>query len=152
MKNKGLKWILCTVLCIGVLAFAGCGAEGEASEEDAGAQFPVTVEDNDYFTFEITDRDDLWGEYTCRITNKTDQDFTFETTKAVINDKSTVDVFIYKDITAQTNAKETFFLDQDELEDFGEDEELTMKIDYSLIDTDFEDISSGSFEFVIPRQ
>ncbi|MDO4175962.1 MAG: hypothetical protein Q4D99_00595 [Bacillota bacterium] len=152
MKNKRLIWLLCAILCLGMLAFVGCGSSEEtASEEDAGTQFPITVEDNDYFTFEITDRDDLWGEYTYRITNKTDRDFTLDAEKAVVNGKTTVDVFIYQDVAAGTNAKEVFYLDEDDLSEFGEDEELTMKIDYSLFDSDYNDITSGSFEFVIPR-
>lgn len=153
MKNKRIIWLLCAVLCLGMLTFFGCGSSEEeaAAEEDSSAQFPITVEDNEYFTFEITDRDDFWGDYTYRITNKMDKDITFEADKGVVNGQTSVDVFIYEDIAAGTNAKESFYLAEEELSDFSEDEELTMKIDYNLIDSDFEDITSGSFEFVIPR-
>ncbi len=60
----------------------------------------MTIEDNEYFKFEIVENDEAWGESTYKITNKTDQDITFDGEKAIINGSTTVDAFIYSDLAA----------------------------------------------------
>ncbi len=150
MKRR-LVWLLCAVLCLSMISFVGCGSSEETSEEKSDVQFPITVEDNEYFTFEITGRDDFWGDYTYKITNKTDKDFTFDGEKAVINDETTVDAFIYSDVAAGTNAKETFYLSEEDLSEYADGQELTMTVQYNLFDSDYSDITSGSFDFVIPK-
>ena len=151
--KRVLVWILCITICFGMFVLVGCGSseDSESADSSNSVDLPITVEDNDIFTFEITDRDDFWGDYTFRITNKSDQDITFEADNGVINDSTTVDLFIYSDISAGTNTKDTFYLDETDLSDFGDDEELTMKIPYKLINSNFDEISSGEIEFVIPR-
>ena len=44
-----------------------------------------------------------------------------------------------------------FYLDDEELSDFGEDEELVMTVQYNVYNSDFDDITPGSFDFTIPR-
>ena len=150
MKKKRIAWLLAAVFCLSMVVFSGCGSS-EEPEETAESPYPMTIEDNEYFKFEIVENDEAWGEYTYKITNKTDQDITFDGEKAIINGSTTVDAFIYSDLAAGTSAKDTFYLDDEELSDFGEDEELVMTVQYNVYNSDFDDITSGSFDFTIPK-
>ena len=135
-----------------VLTFGLCacgGGSDETASSEAESQFPMTVEDNDNFTFEIVENDDLWGDYTVKITNKTDQDFTFSCDNAVVNEETTIDMFIYSDIAAGTSAKDTFYLSQDDIGDYEEGTELSFAVDYKLINSDFDEIGSGTMNFTI---
>lgn len=155
--------ILC--MSLSVFLFTGCGEEESgsggvsATEEGSGeetaekeSEFPIVVEDNDNFKFEITARDDFWGDYSYKVTNKMDKDITFEADKGIINGETTVDLFIYTDLAAGTSANDTFYLSEEDLRDYGDGEEVTMSIQYKVIDEEsFEDITSGSFDFNITK-
>lgn len=150
MKRNKLIWMLVAVLCMSMVAFVGCGSS-EETEETENSPYPMTVEDNDYFTFEIVDRDDFWGEYTYKVTNKTDQDITLDGEKAIINGDTTVDAFIYADMAANTSTKDCFYLDEEDVGDYEDGEDLTMTVQYCVYNSDFDTITSGSFDFTISK-
>lgn len=152
-------------LSLGTFLFTGCGEEESASsgvsatEEGNGeeataeeSEFPIVVEDNDYFKFEITECDDFWGNYSYKVTNKMDKDIIFEGEKAVINGETTVDAFIYTDLAAGTSGNDSFYLGEEDLRDYSDGEEVTLTIQYKVIDADsYSDITSGSFDFNITK-
>ena len=164
--KKRLLIIISMILCLsmGMFIFTGCGEEESSSsgvsateenDEDAAAEeseFPIVVEDNDNFKFEITDSDDFWGDYSYKVTNKMDRDVIFDGEKAIINGETTVDAFIYTDLAAGTSGNDTFYLSEDDLRDYDDGEEVTMTIQYKIIDAEsYEDITSGSFDFNLTK-
>ena len=159
MKGKKLFVIIGMVLCMGMFLFVGCGSSEESGSDEAGndsaaaeeSQYPMTVEDNDYFTFEITKYDDTWDEYTYKITNKLDKDIVFDGEKAIINGETTIDAFVYCDLAAGTSGTESFYLDDDQLADYEDGQELTLEVQYKIYDNDYEDVTSGNFDFTITK-
>ena len=153
MKKK-LILVLTIVMMLAMGLFTGCG---DSSEEQASAQsedqFPVTVEDNDYFKMELLGVDDFWGDYKVQITNKTDKDFTFSAEKVVANGDRTIDAYIYIETAAGTKATDEVTLLNEDMDDFESGEKINLEIEYTLVDDEtYEDISSGTVNFDITKQ
>lgn len=165
--KKSILIVISMILCmsLGMFIFTGCGEEESASsgvsatEEESGeeateekTEFPIVVEDNDNFKFEITARDDFWGDYSYKVTNKMDRDVVFEGEKAIINGETSVDAYIYADLAAGTSGNDTFYLSEEDLRDYGDGEEVTLTIQYKIYDSEsYDDITSGSFDFNITK-
>ena len=57
MKKKRIAWLLAAVFCLSMVVFSGCGSS-EEPEETAESPYPMTIEDNEYFKFEIVENDE----------------------------------------------------------------------------------------------
>ena len=153
--------VLAFLLVIGLFACGGSsedsssgGSSGDAGSTatEAESQFPITVADGEKFKFEILECDDFWGDYTVKITNKTDQDFTFSCDNAVVNDEATIDMFIYSDIAAGTSAKDSFMLSETDIGDYEEGTKLNFKVKYRLVNETLDEVGSGTLKFSLTNQ
>ena len=154
-KVKKKLILVCSIALIFALGiFTGCGESADSEEAAADEdQFPVTIEDNDYFTLELTGVDDFWGDYKVQLTNKTDKDFNFSVEKAVANGERTLDTFIYIETAAGTKATDTVSFLSEDMDDFEKGEKISIEMKYTLVDPEtFEDISSGTVKFDITKQ
>lgn len=148
---KKLLSILCAVVCLSaMLMMAGCGESAPVEEESTAPAYPITVEDNDLFTFEITGYDSTWDEFSYKVTNKAGKDIILDGEKVILNDDTTTDAWIYCDIAEDTSASEKFYVNDEELAD-GETGKL--KVKYSITDNNtYETIDEGSFTFEISKK
>ncbi len=154
MKKKLV--LICSIaliFAVGILTGCGDSSSEEEGSAQAEAQYPVTVEDNDYFTMELLGVDDFWGDYKIQITNKTDKDFTFSADKVIANGDRTVDAFIYIETAAGTKSVDEVTLLSEDMDDFESGEKINLEIKYNLVDDEtYEDISSGTVSFDITKQ
>ena len=155
--KKFLALFLALMLCF---AFVGCGdnssdapkASEPIEQETEESAYPVTLEDNDFITFEITGYDDTWDEYSYTVKNKTDKDLNFSVEKAIANDEYTVDTWVYSEIGAGTKASDTFTLDNNVMDNLGDGETVKIEFNYQLVDNDtFDTVKEGSFAFDITK-
>ena len=153
MKRK-LVLICSIALIFAIGVFTGCGDSSDSGEAQADEdQFPVTIEDNDYFTLELTGVDDFWGDYQIQLTNKTDKDFNFNVEKVVANGDRTLDVFLYIEAAAGTKATDTVTFLSEDMDDYEKGDKINLDMDYTLVDPEtYDDISSGTVNFDITKQ
>lgn len=157
MKKRILALMFALVMCFAV---TGCGgssdtpaASGESeSEAEESAGYPVTLADNDYFTFELDDCGSVMQSYDYTIKNNTDKDIIFDCEKVVVNDKYTVDAFIYSDMAAGTETSDTFYLDSAQIEKIETGEKMSIKIKYSIVDNNsYDTLKEGDFTFEVTK-
>lgn len=159
MKKKGLKLLALMFALVMCFAVTGCGgssdtpaATGESEAEESPAEYPVTLADNDYFTFELDDYGSVMQSYDYTIKNNTDRDIIFDCEKVIVNDKYTVDTFIYSDMASGTETSDTFYLDSAQIEKIETGEKMSIKIKYSIIDNNtYDTLKEGDFTFEVTK-
>lgn len=140
---------LLLAVCVSVCAFTACGGSGDEekkTEDPSEVKYPVVLEDNKAFRFEITGREGLLDEYKYKLTNKTKRDFTFSVEKVILAGESTVDAFIYTDVAAGTSAKDSFILSEEDTEGYEEGDKMKLTVYYKLVDPEtFDTLVSNKF-------
>lgn len=151
------------VLIIGLFACVGGGDDGDKevkpeqkTEQDQAKEeksnYPITVEDNDYFTLEIlgTEYDSVFGEdVSCKYTNKMDKAVTFSADSVILNDEATVDTSLYFESAASTSNKDSFLIDPDDFDEY-KDNPVKVTVKYHIVDSDsYDKITEGEFTFTL---